>query len=191
MVQNQFGNNKVDSSGNEFSNIKAGDKVTVTSGVSTTASEAQPAHGPLAQLPTSGGQQEISNTGSTASSIAMISKGYNMKNALYSSMAYGKPNISAYSPALKQVGRVFGNVALAANTVEYGAFINEGGSVGLNPQTVMYGGDVILNRVGVSSPQGFLMNASWEGGKMLGRLKNHYEIKNSPGGLDGLISTDN
>ena len=85
-----------------------------------------------------------------------------------------------------------GNAGLLATGANYYFYLDNGGSFGANPSTALFVGDVIMNRVGVSSPPGFVLNLAWEIGKAGGRIKNHLEEKwyKPPGGEDGLLTTD-
>jgi RHS repeat-associated protein len=124
-------------------------------------------------------------------STAMISKFYNMKNAAYAKLAYDAYSIGKFSATVGKIGQVVGYAGFVATGADYYySYLKKGGNIGVNPRTTLAIGDLILNRVGVNSPQGFLINLGWELGKAGGRYKNHLERKWAKGGEDGLITTD-
>jgi len=132
------------------------------------------------------------NQNMLAKRVGMATKFYNMKNAAYTKLAYDAYSIGKFSATMGKFGKIVGNVGLLATAGDYYFYLDNGGNFGTNPRTALLVGDVILNRVGVNTPHGFLMNLGWEAGKAAGRYKNHLERKwyKPPGGEDGLLTTD-
>jgi len=131
------------------------------------------------------------NENMLAKYIGRGAKFYNMKNAAYTKLAYDSYSIMKFSATVGKFGQAVGYAGFIATSSNYYlSHIKTGGEFGMNPQTILLTGDLALNRAGVSSPQGFLFNLAWEIGKAGGRYKNHLEKKYSPGGEDGLLSTD-
>ena len=139
------------------------------------------------QSPTSSGDN---GNGLTLAGVSSGLKTYNMKWAATSKMAFGSFDIGDAAKELGTRTKVVGAVAATLNAADYVSDLREGRNSFLSARTALFAGDTYMARMGTSSPQGFILNVGWESGKAAALYKNYLQKKHSPGGLDGLISTD-
>ncbi len=139
------------------------------------------------QSPASSGD---SGNGITLSGVSSSLKAYNMKWAAMSKLAFNDFNIGKIDPFFETRTKLVGGAAAALNIVDYGSDIYEGRNSVLSARSLLLAGDLYMARVGTSSAQGFILNMGWESGKAAAKYRIYLTDKYSPGGLDGLISTD-
>ena len=109
---------------------------------------------------------------------------------LYTQLAFNDFNIGKIDPFFETRTKLIGGTAAALNVVDYGFDIYEGRNSVLSARSLLLAGDLYMAKLGTSSGQGFILNLGWESGKAAAKYRIHLTEKYSPGGLDGLLSTD-